>query len=102
MYSKSSIIKFLQGDAGTQCSMPRLHVQSPREVLGDVGTQCSMPRLHAQSPREVLGDSVLNAQTPCSRELSMDSGPLSLSTGSIIQCPNVTLLYIYLQNLKQI
>ncbi len=30
-------------------------------MKGDAGSQCSLPRLHAQYPREVSGDSVLNA-----------------------------------------
>ena len=37
MFSKSSIIKFLHGDAGTQCSMPRLHAQSPGKCHGTQG-----------------------------------------------------------------
>ncbi len=28
--------------------MPRLHAQTPKEVLGHVRSQCSMPRLHAR------------------------------------------------------
>ena len=49
------------GNAGTQCSMPRLHAQCPREVPVDAGTQCSMPQgLSAQCP-----DSMLNALGKC-------------------------------------
>ncbi len=85
MYSKSSIIKFLQGDAGTQCSMPRFHAQSPQggvrgrrdsvlnaqrtqglsaQCLGVSGTQCSMPRGRRDSVLNALGSQGLSAQCP--------------------------------------
>ncbi len=83
----------VNGDDGSQCSMPTPPSSVPSEVLGDDGRRCSMPTPPSSVPREVLGDdgrqcSMPTAPSSVHREVLGDDGrqcsmptPLLQSTG---------------------